>query len=235
MTRPHSDPIRAVLFDAVGTLFRPRGSIGEIYSDVAAAHGLSVPARELEDRFRKHALGSPDAVDRGEWRELVGQIFRDLGEFADFERFFAELYETFRSTERWRLFPDSLPVLDGLSRAGLPLGLVTNFDERIHGILRGLGIASFFERVETPGSSGFRKPDPRIFLCAAREMGLPPSSIAAVGDDPVQDLEASRRAGMRGFLVDRRVNGPEAASFVLPDLTPLLTLVDPAGSGASPP
>jgi putative hydrolase of the HAD superfamily len=226
--------VGAVLFDAVGTLFSPRGSIGEIYSHVAAAHGLSIPAARLEDRFRRFGRDGANPVDREEWRESVAGIFEGLGEFDDFAAFFDELYETFCSGRRWRLFPEVIPALTALGRAGVPMGVVTNFDERIHGILGELAIDAFFLRVETPHSAGFRKPDPRIFLQAGRALGVAPSRTLVVGDDPLQDLEAARRAGMRAFLVDRRENR-SAASFVIPDLSPVPTLAAPAPPGESPP
>ena len=43
--------MRAVLFDAVGTLIRPWPAVGAVYARAAAAHRLRCPARALEAAF----------------------------------------------------------------------------------------------------------------------------------------------------------------------------------------
>ena len=45
--------IRAVLFDAAGTLIELREPVGEIYAREASAQGLSISARRLDDAFRR--------------------------------------------------------------------------------------------------------------------------------------------------------------------------------------
>lgn len=43
---------RAILFDAGDTLFRLRRSVGEVYAEAAARHGVMVAAAEIDSRFR---------------------------------------------------------------------------------------------------------------------------------------------------------------------------------------
>lgn len=49
---PAMTPVRAVLFDAFGTLFRPRAPIRVQYAQVAEAYGLLVRPDEIQAGFR---------------------------------------------------------------------------------------------------------------------------------------------------------------------------------------
>ena len=98
--------LRAVLFDAGDTLFRVRGSVGEVYATVAARHGVTVAAAEIEQRFRAAFRRMPPlafprsseaelpAREYAWWRDLVATVFTDT-RFADFDVFFAELFDHF--------------------------------------------------------------------------------------------------------------------------------------------
>lgn len=216
--------VRAILFDAVGTLFRARTSVGEIYREVAIGHGVEADAQRLEERFQAIAEAHGTPTDRAGWRKLVRAVFPAPEEFADFDAFFEEVFTVFRSGSGWRLYPETRDVLTRLSESGFGLGVVTNFDARIVGVLDDLGVGHLFLTVQTPESSGHRKPDPKIFRRASRILGVPPDETLMVGDDPVGDLEGSRAAGMKGLLVDRRAD-PGQAVFIIPDLTPLPDLV----------
>src|SRR5580700_10426449 len=44
-------PIRAVTFDVGGTLIEPWPSVGRVYAEVAARHGLEVAAEDLDRQF----------------------------------------------------------------------------------------------------------------------------------------------------------------------------------------
>jgi putative hydrolase of the HAD superfamily len=212
--------IRAILFDAVGTLFRARTSVGEIYRDVASGHGVEADANRLEERFQALAQTHGTPADRAGWRDRVRAVFPAPEEFADFDAFFEEVFTVFESGHGWRLYPETRDVLTRLRQVGFSLGVVTNFDDRVVGVLDHLGIGHLFLTVQTPQSSGYRKPDPRIFRQTSRILDVAPAETLMVGDHAVEDLEGSRAAGMHALLVDRRPN-PGRASFIIPDLTPL--------------
>lgn len=216
--------VRAILFDAVGTLFRARTSVGEIYRDIAVGHGVEADAQRLEERFRALAEAHGTPTDRSGWRERVRAVFPASEEFADFDAFFEEVFSVFESGTGWRLYPEARDVLTRLTEGGFSLGVVTNFDDRVVRVLDDLGIGYLFLTVQTPESSGYRKPDPRIFLDASRILSVSVAETLMVGDHPVEDFEGARAAGLQSLLVDRRAN-PGQARFIIPDLTPLPDLV----------
>src|SRR5690348_8057341 len=98
--------LKAVFFDAAGTLFETREPVGESYARIARVYGLNASADAVDAAFRRAfrdaaplAFGmdhKPEQLRRLErewWRELVMRTFAGLGNFADFQAFFNSLFE----------------------------------------------------------------------------------------------------------------------------------------------
>jgi len=51
--------IKAVFFDAAGTLFGVNGSVGEIYALLAREHGKEISVADLEAGFRRCFANAP--------------------------------------------------------------------------------------------------------------------------------------------------------------------------------
>jgi putative hydrolase of the HAD superfamily len=217
-------PVRAVLFDAVGTLFRPRGTVGDVYCHVAASHGLTVDSDLVNERFIRETGARGTPTDQAGWKALVRAVFEGLGVFTDFDAFFEDVYAAFRSDSGWCCYPETVPVLEELERAGYILGVVSNFDDRLHGVLEALGLARFFATVATPESTGFAKPAPGIYLAATRDVSVDPSRTLFVGDDRQQDYEGASRAGLRAVLITRagHLGGAQDEIRDLSELLPIL-------------
>jgi putative hydrolase of the HAD superfamily len=201
---------RAVLLDAVGTLVLPREPIGETYARLAREHGVDLPVWRIEDAFRRVLAGAPpltardDAGDRAWWRSVVRATFRaadQTARFDDFERFFAALFAYFAAPAAWRAAPEAAAALDALRASGRRIAVASNFDARLGPILVGLGLAPLVDLVWLPRDAGTAKPDPRFFTGACARLGVSPGAAVAVGDDPEQDLAASRRAGLAAIDV----------------------------------
>jgi len=217
--------LKAILFDAVGTLFRVRGSVGAAYAAAAARHGVSVTADEIERRFRAAFGGMPPLCfpgvpavelpqrERLWWRQVVTEAFAG-SRFADFDGFFDDLFEYFARGEAWELFPDTRPALVALQTRGLRLGVVSNFDGRLVRVCEEIGIAHCFDAVVMSGRTGFAKPDPRIFAVALHRLGVTPPEALHVGDGMTEDVEGARAAGLRAVLIDRGLEGRDAAERV---------------------
>jgi putative hydrolase of the HAD superfamily len=204
-------PIRAVLFDATGTLIELRESVGESYARFAESHGVRLPAWRLADGFARIVAGRPPrvfpgarpdevaALERSWWRDVVRDTFRATDQtvsFDDFEAFFAEVFGWYATAEAWRLREGVADALAALAARGLRQGVLSDFDYRLTEVLESLGIASFFETVTLAGAVGASKPDPQIFAAALETFGLPTGEVVYVGDDPDRDLEGARRAGL---------------------------------------
>jgi len=208
--------VRAVLFDATGTLIELRERVGESYARIAERHRVRIPAWRIDDAFRRILARSeprvfPDAdlddvpgLERAWWRAVVRATFRAADQtipFADFDAFFAEVWAWYATADAWRTRPGVLESLAALRRDGLALGVVSDFDYRLHEILESLEIAELFDVVTLAGEHGFAKPDARLFEVALRALGCTAAEALYVGDDPDRDLAGARRAGLAALDV----------------------------------
>jgi putative hydrolase of the HAD superfamily len=207
--------VEVIFFDAAGTLFDVRGSVGAIYSRVARRHGVDAdPAtvqKAFSNAFRDRSAsgfsdrfaGDPVAAERSWWLDVVRAVFARRMSEAVLEEYFDEVFEAFRRADSYEVFPDTLASLDRLSSRGFRLGVLSNFDSRLFDVLSGLGLAERFEKVIISWGIGAAKPDAGVFLHAAASMGVPEGRILHVGDSLADDYEGAMNAGMNAVLLDR--------------------------------
>ncbi len=244
-------PILAVLFDMGGTL-------EEVYYDdplrLQAAHdfrdlllqhdldlGLSVPdlykvlkagmKRYQEWRLQTEQDFAPERI----WSEFVFvnqnlpcEKLASIGEELAFH------WDQHFSKRLLR--PEAPTLLEILRQRGLRLGVISNITSRqfVPHQLTKYGIASYFDAVVTSAGFGWRKPNPCIFLEAARLLGVPPSSCVYVGDTVSRDVIGARRAGygmvvqIKSFLTTQSDNAGdiEPPDAIVQDLMEVVNLVD---------
>ena len=217
--------VRAVIFDAVGTLFRSRGTIGEIYAGVAKDYGSRADPAEIERHFVRLTASEGAPIEKAGWKFLVGSIFAEFGPFPRFDEFFEEVFEVFRTDQGWRCYPETERVLETLAQHGYSLGVVSNFDSRLHGVLEDLKISDYFDAIVTPDSAGYAKPNKKIFLEATRCLGVEPGEALFAGDDFGQDFEAATRAGLLSVLIDRSGRKRPEEPMAIPDLSGILSFL----------
>ena len=108
-----------------------------------------------------------------------------------------------------RQFRRLRPALERLSRR-YRLGVVSNFYGNLDGLLRAEGLRDHFATVADSGALGLAKPDPAIFLHAARVLGSDPKDCVMVGDSIPRDIRGAEAAGMKKTLVCARTPAPDA-------------------------
>jgi putative hydrolase of the HAD superfamily len=207
--------ISVVFFDAAGTLFTTRGSVGEIYSRIALRFGIEAEAEELQNGFARRFLKQPplafarhtppDELHRLEkewWRALVSEVMADHTASPRFAEFFDELYEFFRGGKAWKLFADTAPTLAALKSRGLTLAVISNFDSRLDDVLRALGIDHYFDAIHLSTRLGAAKPDPAIFRAALDYHKVEAGHALHVGDSWREDIEGAVAAGLRAVWLD---------------------------------
>jgi putative hydrolase of the HAD superfamily len=203
--------VRAVSFDAGGTLLYPYPSVGVIYDEVMCRHGVRLGAAALEQAFQRTlqvALQRPRgtapgiASDRAWWHDVVAETLLPLATPDDFEALFAELWEEFAHPDRWRLFPGTAETLTTLRQRGYRLALLSNWDERLRQLVEGLALSPLFDAMIISCEVGAEKPDRAIFAAAEAALQLPPAAILHIGDSPHHDLGGATGAGWPCLLVD---------------------------------
>lgn len=174
--------IRAIIFDAFGTLVTPVPRNGP-YQELAAA------ANAMGRRFRDEAMtldmpisafaaryGRPDLADRLE----------------------SQLDEEVSSVE---LFDEVGPYLSLLDWRNLPYAVCSNlaqgYGQRVKELVPAArGYAMSYE-------IGAYKPQPEIYRAAIDLVGVPPERILFVGDTVRADVEGPRAVGMKAVHLNR--------------------------------
>jgi putative hydrolase of the HAD superfamily len=203
-------PIRAVTLDVGGTLIRPWPSVGHVYAEVAALQGYhALDADQLNRRFATAWRQRTNfAHSRADWAALVEQTFTGLGESARDEKLFEALYHRFESPEVWRIYDDVLAALKGLTRRGIKLAVVSNWDERLRPLLARLQLERYFEAIVVSCEIGCAKPFPGIFERAAQLLDVTPGDMLHVGDSAEEDFAGAKAAGLHGLLINRQGTRP---------------------------
>lgn len=214
MSRP-----QVIFFDAVGTLFGVRGSVGEVYSELAHQFGVNVSPDVLDQAFFQSFRAatpmafpgvSADDIPEREyawWWAIAAETFQQAGmlnRFTDFSAFFSRLYDHFAKADPWFVYPDAFATLTHWQTQGVELGILSNFDSRIHSVLAALELSQFFTSVTISTEVGAAKPGPQIFAAALAKHQCPASTAWHIGDSLREDYEGARAAGLRGILLKRR-------------------------------
>jgi putative hydrolase of the HAD superfamily len=208
--------LRAVLFDAAGTLIRLREPVGVTYARFFAAEGAAFPAARRGVAFGGVVRGLPPWVFLGArrdparerardwWREIVRRTLRTADGTArlrDFEACFEALFAHYATPAAWEASPGASHALGALAARGLRRAVVSNFDQRLPPLLAALGLGRWIERIVLPADASAAKPDPRIFAAALEALGVVPAEAVYVGDDPADDHEGAAAAGLRAVDV----------------------------------
>src|SRR5579871_1066226 len=206
--------VRAIIFDVGGTLICPARPVGETYAEVARRHDVKLSAEATSAAFAAAVRGSSprrqDLVprngdDRAWWKTIVRRCLPE-GAFADdktFELFFEAVYVHYGKPQAWELYPEVVEVLDTLRDYEIELGVLSNWDSRLHAVLDGHGIGERFPVRFVSSELGWEKPDPAIYRHVAEQLRLAPGALLSVGDHPQNDVEAPRKAGWQVLQIER--------------------------------
>jgi putative hydrolase of the HAD superfamily len=218
--------IKAIFFDAAGTLIHLPKTVGHHYAYVGERIGLRLDVSALDRAFAscwkqmpaRPAIDGPrEDDDKGWWRELVNRVLDEVSpglNELDRDAFFEGAYSHFAEPGVWDLYPEVSEVL-AASHGRFDLAVISNFDDRLRMILEHLGVSKFFSHVFLSSELGADKPDAEIFRRVLRLSGTQPNETLHVGDDPERDWKGATQAGMSIFQLERPRNS-------LRDLLPLV-------------
>ncbi len=228
--------VRAVVFDAVGTILTPQPEVAEAYYQHGRALGADLSQDEVRRRFHRafsDRFGSAplepcsEQSERTLWAQVVREVFADQP--VDHRRLFERLWDHFAQPEHWQLLPGVKELWPRLHRAGYRLAVASNFDRRLEAICRGKPPLDLAQTVFTCSTLGVRKPSVRFFRQIARCLELPPQACLMVGDTLPADVVPARQAGWQTvWLCGNEIEGNIPAEILclrrLDDLASLLHL-----------
>ncbi|MBI3099573.1 MAG: HAD-IA family hydrolase [Planctomycetes bacterium] len=213
---------RALSFDAGNTLLYIAPSVGEVYAEVTRRFGGTATPAQLEQWFfegwdrsaprrgtPEDPLASSAAIEYEMWTRIARHVYPHLdGIQAGFETWFGALYESFGEGGSYALYPDALACLEACRARGLKMAVCSNWDPRLHAVIRGLGLGEFMEGVLLSAEVGRRKPAREMFDRTAEALRCRPEEVLHVGDTWSDDVEGALAAGMRACWLNR--DGSEA-------------------------
>jgi putative hydrolase of the HAD superfamily len=230
---------RAVFFDVGETLVHVDPSFAELFVKVLAGAGHVRRLEEVREasahiyaRFSEAARDgsmwttSPER-SRAFWTSVYERMLAELGVSND-DGIAATLHREFTRLEHYVLFDDVRPTIADLTRAGLLLGIVSNFEAWLEEWFGVHDLVETFPIRVISGIEGIEKPDERIYRLALERAGVEASEAVYVGDNPEFDVDPPASLGMFPVLVDRRERFPEHPGVRIRDLRELPSLLEAA-------
>ena len=121
------------------------------------------------------------------------------------------------------LFPETVSVLEALTKRGYSLGVISDTSPSLEYTLRQLGIAKYFISFTASSLVGAYKPDPIIFNAALAAHGVRAEECVYV-DDYRPEADGARDLGFTSFLIDRK--GAEKGKWVIDSLRKIVEWLD---------
>ena len=224
-----------VFFDLDSTLRHNDPPARDVFYQYAAEHGLEIaPEQRIgverwanwywadsEELLEDLETFGPWRDNRDFWVNHARRQFVHLGteDAVAGEIALAVTVKMWESYESEDCVPDDvIPTLTGLRQAGFKLGLVSNRSEPLDEIVESLGFTGMFDLILAAGEVGWYKPDPRLLLYAAEQLGVEPGETLYLGDNFHADVIGASAAGMTPVLLDPRGIYPEADCWVVPSV-----------------
>ncbi len=229
---------KVIFLDAVGTLFGVKGSVGEVYSYLAAQVGIKCDPSILEVAFYQQFKKAPPLAFSGVdimsvsdleyqwWYRVAYDTYTEaniMDQFKDFEGFFRKLYDYFATPHPWFLYKDVFPALQHWKKEGIELGIISNFDTRIYEVLELFGLTNFFQTITISSTTGTAKPHPNIFIEALNKHQCNPEDAWHIGDSKKEDYDGAKAAGINAFLLERNKE-IDKSDYTIIDSMEVLTL-----------
>lgn len=142
---------------------------------------LGQRAERIQRAYGLAGVPAPPAEGLGVWSARFEEVVQDM----------------------WAPFPDVHHCLDALDALGIPYGAVSNnVEDYQRNKLRLAGLQRIQVLVGSD-TAGAPKPDPRPFHAGCRLLGTDIGATLYVGDNPINDVQGAKNAGLQGILLDR--------------------------------
>jgi putative hydrolase of the HAD superfamily len=235
--------VRAVIFDFYGTLARFADAEGAGYEAVLAAHGYT-PERTVLDAYVSRYDGVEHAVhsvNEHAYESWVRARLRDLVVACGVaDSSVEDLVDALRASDRRPMvsYPEAATTLTALRRAGLAIGVCSNWGWELDEFLDEVGLLSLVDVGVTSARAGSRKPHPGIYASSVEALGVQAADVVFVGDSWGPDVQGPRRLGMTAVHVwreeERRPASPpplRPGDYRVGDLTGVLDILAAVGAG----
>lgn len=207
-----SAKIQAVSLDAFGTILELTPPAPALVRELRDGWGVEVSLAEAERAliaeityYKAHQLDGSDDASLADLRlRCARMLAENLPEAARGQIGPAELLPAMmRSLQFWP-FADVVDALERFRGQGLKLVVVSNWDVSLTQVLGTCGLLPYVDHIVASAAVGAAKPSPAPFERALELLGMEPSSVVHIGDEPGQDVAGAIAAGIAPVLIRRR-------------------------------
>lgn len=197
---------RHIFFDLDHTLWDYDSNVRDTLSELFAHHRLAELGDITFEAFFEAFLTTNyelwDQFNRGEVNQSDMRKIRFIRVFTRAKLSTDHLPGSFegdfvsQTSSKSKVMDHSFEILDYL-RKQYALHIITNgFNDSQYAKLKYSGLAPYFELIVTSESSGFRKPDKRIFTHALGKLGTKATDCLMIGDNPDSDILGAKNAAI---------------------------------------
>jgi len=200
--------IEAVVFDLDGVLIQSE----EVWDDVRERF-----VRERGGRYDPEIQRAMMGMSSPEWSRYLHE---HAGVPDEPDAINAEVVRRLLSAYRDRLplIPGALDAVGRLAER-FPLGIASSSNrELIDAVLEAAGLAPLFAATVSSEEVAHGKPEPDVYLEAARRLGVAPERCAAV-EDSHGGIRSAKNAGMRVVAIPNPSYPPDDEALALADVT----------------
>jgi 2-haloacid dehalogenase len=221
-----ASPVRAIVFDAYGTLFDPfavKTRAEELFPGNGAALSQLWRAKQLEYSWLRTLMGRYEnfwkiTEDALVFACLALTLSCDAGRRAQL----MQVYLTLPA------FPEVKPALEKLSH--LPLAILSNGTaEMLTSLVAANGMAHLFKNIFSVDALRMYKPRPEVYKHAATALGLPKEAIGFVSSN-YWDIAGATSYGIRTYWLNRSAAVADELGITprasLPNLSSLPAILD---------
>ena len=210
-----------LVWDFDGTLAtRPGGWTGVLWEVVTREHpALGITPEHIRPHLQRgFPWHTPDVVrepgSEDQWWEDLQPLFRQAFRAGaglsddDARRLACSVRPRYLDPGAWRLYDDTLPVLERLRGRGWRHVVLSNHVPELSRLVETLGLRTLLSGIYCSATLGVEKPNPKAFEAVFADH---PDARAGwmIGDSWRADVQGARSVGMRAILV--REAHPDAA------------------------
>ena len=191
------------------------GSLGVVVDIAAVEEAIPAMYRYYEQLFKEdNSIWGDDNRAINIWM-LMYEYLCELVGIPEVGPEVAKIgYTAYLKAGSWELFDDVMPTLDALKSQGISLGIISNWDSSLQGIIDGMGIMPYFDTLICSAVVGLHKPQTEIFKLALDEMGVEKSETLYVGDHMDADIKGALKAGITPVLIDRHARFKDGEGYI---------------------
>ncbi len=228
-------PFTHITFDCAQTLVEATWDPLRMMIDAADSVGLEVSPDQVQNWGLKVRAGWPALCAANStrtiepveatWLQLTSEWLADNGLDIDLAPRLKKQSDVFcfqQPSKYFHLYEDVVPCLERLKLAGYSLAVISNWDRSLPWVLDMYALTGYFDLALASLVEGVEKPDPRLFEIALEKLGARADETIHIGDNPIDDVQGARSAGIHAVLLDR------TGAIVGPGITHSLHLLEEA-------